>query len=117
MQLYKLVNGHLDEAPVIFRGIIGYNKNIEEMSKDGYKPVIESGEGEEFEYIERKDHIEKHFYTPKFDYRKARREAYPEIGDMIDAICKAYDGDADELMELMAQRNIVKDTIKKPEYD
>lgn len=117
MKLYKLINGHLNEAPAMFRGIMGYNNNIEEMAKDGYKPVIESGEGSAFEYIDHVDYIEKRFYAPKFDYRKARREAYPEIGDMIDAICKAYDGDADELLALMAQRNIVKNTIKKPEND
>jgi hypothetical protein len=37
---------------------------------------------------------------------------------MIDAICKAYDGEPDELNALMAQRNIVKATIKKvPDAD
>ncbi|MCQ2574555.1 MAG: hypothetical protein MJ156_00420 [Alphaproteobacteria bacterium] len=113
MQMYKLINGNLVEAPVFFRGIMGYNVNIEEMSKDGYKPVIEVGEGEAFRYNERKDHIEKIYYTPEFDYREARRKAYPEIGDMIDAICKAYDGEPEELQELMAQRALVKSTIKK----
>lgn len=117
MKLYKLVNGELSEAPVMYRGIIGYNKNMEEMAKDGYKPVVETGEGSEFQYIDHKDHIEKRFYVPKFDYKKARREAYPEIGDMIDAICKAYDGDPEELQELMAQRALIKQTIKKPEND
>jgi hypothetical protein len=37
---------------------------------------------------------------------------------MVDAICKAYDGDSEELLALMAQRNVVKATIKKvPDAD
>lgn len=113
MQLYRLVNGELIEAPTFFRGIMGYNVNLEEMTKDGYKPVIEKGEGEAVKYLEHQDHIEKIYYTPEFDYKEARRKAYPDIGDMIDAICKAYDGEPEELQELMAQRAMVKNTIKK----
>lgn len=115
--LYKLVNGELSEAPEIFRGIINYNRDLLEMQKDGWKPLIETGNGESFEYIDHNDHIEKRYYTKPFDYRQARREAYPEIGDMIDAICKAYDGEPDELMELIAKRKLIKQTIKKPEND
>lgn len=111
--MYKLENGKLIEAPVVWKGIIGYNKDLERLVADGWKPLIVTGEGIVVKYIEHKDHIEEQHTEPPYDYRALRRAAYPEVGDMIDAICKAYDGDADELLALMAQRNAIKATIKK----
>lgn len=116
--MYKLENGKLVEAPVVWKGIVGYNKDLDRLVKDGWKPLMVTGEGEIVEYIEHNDHIEERHSKPVYDYRELRRQAYPDLGDMIDAICKAYDGDADELLALMAQRNIVKATIKKePDAD
>ena len=116
--MYKLENGKLVEAPVVWKGIVGYNKDLDRLVADGWKPLIVTGEGEIIKYIEHGDHIEEHHSTPPYDYRALRREAYPELGDMIDAICKAYDGDADELLALMAQRNAIKASIKKvPDAD
>lgn len=111
--MYKLENGKLVEAPAVWKGVVGYNKNLERLVRDGWKPLIVTGDGEVVEYIEHKDHIEEKHSEPPYDYRALRRAAYPELGDMIDAICKAYDGDADELLALMAQRNVIKATIKK----
>ena len=113
--MYKLENGKLVEAPVVYKGIVGYNKNYERMVADGWKPLIVTGEGSIVEYFERNDHIEEKHSEPPYDYKELRRQAYPELGDMIDAICKAYDGEPEELQELMAQRNVVKATIKKTE--
>lgn len=113
MSMYKLENGKLIEAPVVYKGIVGYNKDLERLVKDGWKPLIVIGEGTVVKYINHKDHIEEQHSEPPYDYRELRREAYPELGDMIDAICKAYDGDPEELKALMAQRNIIKATIKK----
>ena len=75
--------------------------------------MIETGEGEQVEFVEHKDHIEKRHFNPPYDYRAEREKLYQSLGDMIDAICKAYDGDSEELLTLMAQRNLIKDTIKK----
>lgn len=111
--MYKLQNGKLIEPPVVFKGIVGYNKNLERLNADGWKPKITTGEGECVEYIEHGDHIEEHHFNPPYDYRALRAAAYPSLGDMIDAICKAYEGDDTELKTLLAQRNIVKSTIKK----
>lgn len=113
--MYKIQNGKLIEAPKVWKGIIGYNNDLERLVADGWKPLIVTGDGEEISYIECKDHIEERHTKPVYDYRAARAAAYPSLGDMIDAICKAYDGDADELLELMAQRNVIKSTIKKVE--
>jgi hypothetical protein len=116
--MYKLENGKLVEAPAVWKGIVGYNKDLDRLVADGWKPKVVKGEGEIVEYIEHSDHIEERHSTPPYDYRALRREAYPELGDMIDAICKAYDGDADELLALMAQRNAIKASIKKvPDAD
>lgn len=116
--MYKLENGKLVTAPAVWKGIVGYNKDLDRLVKDGWKPLIVTGDGEIVEYIEHADHIEERHSVPPYDYRALRRNAYPELGDMIDAICKAYDGDADELLALMAQRNVVKATIKKePDVD
>lgn len=113
--MYKLIDGRLVEAPVVYKGIVGYNKNYERMFADGWKPKIVTGVGDMIEYYERKDHIEEKHSIPPFDYRAAREAAYPTLGDMIDAFCKAYEGDEAELRALLAKRQIVKQTIKKPE--
>lgn len=111
--MYKLEKGKLITPPAVWKGVVGYNKDLTRLTADGWLPLIVTGEGENVEYIQHKDHIEEKHSEPPYDYRALRREAYPELGDMIDAICKAYDGDAEELLALMAQRNVIKATIKK----
>lgn len=111
--MYKLEKGKLITPPNVWKGVVGYNKDLARLTADGWLPLIVTGDGENVEYIQHKDHIEEKHSEPPYDYRALRRAAYPEIGDMIDAICKAYDGDAEELLALMAQRNIIKATIKK----
>lgn len=116
--MYKLIAGKLVEAPTVYNGIVGYNKNLERLVADGWKPLIVTGEGSVVKYFERKDHIEEEHSNPPYDYRALREAAYPSLGDMIDAICKAYDGDDSELLVLMAKRKLVKSTIKKvPDAD
>lgn len=111
--MYKLQNGRLITPPDVFRGVIGYSRDLNRLTADGWKPLIETGSGEEFEYIENKTHIEKRFYTPKVDYREARAKAYPELGDVIDALLKAYEGDDSELKVIITKRNLIKNSIKK----
>lgn len=111
--MYKLEKGKLVQAPSVWKGIVGYNKDLDRLVRDGWKPLIVSGDGEVIEYVEHKDHIEEKHSEPPYDYKALRRAAYPSLGDMIDAICKAYDGQPEELQALMAQRNIIKATIKK----
>lgn len=113
--MYKIEYGKLITPPVVWKGMIGYNNNLERLLADGWKPKVTTGEGDEIEYIEHNDYIEERHSTPEFDYRQARAAAYPSVGDMIDAFCKAYAGDDTELKNLMAQRDIVKSTIKKTE--
>ena len=116
--MYKLIDEKLVTPPSVWKGIVGYNNNLERLIADGWKPVLVTGKGEDIMYIEHRDHIEEHHSVPPYDYRALRRQAYPEIGDMIDAICKAYAGDDTELNALMAQRDVVKTTIKKvPDAD
>lgn len=111
--MYKLKKGKLITPPAVWKGVVGYDKDLARLAADGWLPLVVSGEGEYVQYIQHKDHIEEKHSEPPYDYRALRREAYPELGDMIDAICKAYDGDAEELLALMAQRNVIKATIKK----
>jgi len=113
--MYKLEHGKLIEAPQVWKGIVGYNNDLKRLVADGWKPLIVTGEGEEVVYVECKDHIEERHSKPAYDYRALRAQSYPAVGDMIDAICKAYAGDDTELKSLMAQRDIVKATIKKVE--
>lgn len=111
--MYKLDHGKLIEAPAVYKGIVGYNKNLDRLVADGWKPLIVRGEGPIVEYFERNDHIEEKHSEPPYDYRALREKAYPSLGDMIDAFCKAYLGDDSELQALLAQRVAVKNTIKK----
>ena len=111
--MYKLEKGKLIEAPAVWKGIVGYNKNLDRLVADGWKPKIVTGEGSVVEYIEHKDHIEEKHSNPPYDYRALRRAAYPELGDVIDALLKAYDGDDEELKIIQTQRQIIKNNIKK----
>lgn len=111
--MYKLEDGQLRTPPAIWKGIVGYNRDLERLSKDGWKPLIVTGKGEIIKYIEHSDHIEENHSEPVYDYRALRAEAYPSLGDMIDAFCKAYEGNDKELQTLLAQRQIIKSTIKK----
>lgn len=113
--MYKIQHGKLITPPTVWKGVIGYNNNLERLIADGWKPLIVTGEGDEIIYVEHPDHIEEKHSTPPYDYRQARAAAYPSLGDMIDAICKAYDGEPDELVGLMAIRNEIKAKIKKTE--
>lgn len=111
--LYKLINGTLQIPPTVWNGVIGYDKDETRQVRDGWKPLAESGEGSEFKYIEHPDYIEKHWYEPAEDYRALRRAAYPELGDVIDALLKAYQGDSSELEAVIKQRDAVKQSIPK----
>lgn len=115
--MYKLVNGVLQTPPTVWNGVVGYNKDLERLIADGWKPLITTGEGEQFEYIEKKDCIEKHYFVPPYDYRAEREKLYPPLGDVVDALIKAYQGDESELEEIITARQIIKNKIKKPEDD
>ena len=111
--MYKLEKGKLVEAPAVWKGIVGYNKDLERLVKDGWQPLIVTGEGSVVEYIEHKDHIEEKHSEPPYDYRALRRAAYPELGDVIDALIKAYQGETEELETIITQRQLIKNNIKK----
>lgn len=111
--MYKLVNGKLVTPPTVWKGRVGYCNDINALLADGWKPLQETGEGSAFRYIERPDFIEKVYYKEEKDYRARRAEAYPELGDVIDALLKAYQGDAAELEAIIAKREAVKRSIGK----
>ena len=53
MKYAKLNNGALTFAPKNKGNIINYNINVEEMTKDGYKPFVEAEkeDGKAYEYL------------------------------------------------------------------
>lgn len=111
--MYKLENGKLVSPPKVWKGIVGYDRDLLRLKNDGYKPLIETGVGELFRYIDKKDCIEKNFYKKPYNYREEREKVFPKIGDVIDALLKAYQGDTAELDIIITQRQIVKNSIKK----
>ena len=111
--MYKIKDGRLITPPRVWKGVIGYDKDLKRLVADGWKPLIEVGTGELVEFTEKKDHIEKKYYNAPYDYKKAREAAYPSIGDVIDALLKAYEGNDIELRTIITQRQIVKKNIKK----
>lgn len=111
--MYKLVNGALTTPPKVWKGVIGYDRDLARLEKDGWKPLVEMGEGTAFEYIDKDDCIVKQYFTPKRDYKAERRAAYPELGDVVDALLKAYQGDDSELKVIITQRDLVKHNIPK----
>lgn len=44
----------------------------------------------------------------KLSYKELRKYEYPEIGEVIDALCKANEGDDKELKEIMNKRKEIK---------
>ncbi|MBO7733678.1 MAG: hypothetical protein J6S67_14030 [Methanobrevibacter sp.] len=111
--MYKLLNGSLVTPPIVWNGIMNYDKDEKRLVADGWKPLQITGEGDIIKYIEHSKFIEEQHSKPLYDYKELRRNAYPEVGDMIDAICKAYQGDDTELQTLIKQREVVKATIRK----
>lgn len=49
----------------------------------------------------------------KRDYKLKRLSEYPKLGDMIDAFCKAEQGNNTELKTLMAKREEIKSKYPK----
>ena len=113
--MYKIQDGKLVTPPKVWNGIVGYDKDLDRLVADGWKPLIETGEGNLVQYVEHKDHIERKFYNPPYDYRAERAKQYPELGDVIDALIKAYKGNPAELEAIITQRDIIKKNIKKPQ--
>lgn len=113
MTIFKLENGKLISPPKVWNGIVGYDKDLDRLVADGWKPLIETGEGSLVKYVEHKDHIEMCHYEPPYDYRAEREKAYPPLGDVIDALLKAYEGDDSELKVIITHRQIIKKNIKK----
>jgi hypothetical protein len=111
--MYKIENGKLVKPPKVWKGIIGYDRDLDRLVKDGWKPLIETGDGEFEEYVEHKDHIEHRHYNAPYDYKKEREKAYPPLGDVIDALLKAYAGDDAELQVIITNRQLIKQSIKK----
>jgi hypothetical protein len=115
--LYKLQNGKLITPPKIWRGVVGYHNNLSLLARDGWKPVIETGKGSLYKFIDKKDYIEKSYYEEVINYKTARENAYNAsgitVGNVIDALLKAYEGDDAELKTIITQRQIIKKNIKK----
>lgn len=112
--MYKLQDGNLITPPAVFNGIVGYSQDEELLWKDGWKPLKITGEGDSIVYVEHAKYIEEKHFNPEIDYRAARAAAYPPLGDVIDALLKAYTGDTSELDAIIAIRAAVKQSIKKP---
>ena len=113
----KLVDDCLIFPPRVHNGIVGYDRDRARLLQDGWKPVRVEGDGLEVRYEETATEIKEIHFTKPEDYRELRRAAYPELGDVIDALLKAYDGDDAELQIIIAQRKIIKDTIRTPNAD
>lgn len=113
--MYKIENGKLITPPRVWKGFVGYDKDLVKLTQDGWKPLIETGAGELFKYIDKKDCIEKNYYKKPFNYKEERAKLYPSLGDVVDALIKAYQGDSKELDVIITQRQIIKNSIKKPQ--
>lgn len=88
MQKYAKLNkdGGLEFAPVNKGSIINYNLNIEEMTKDGYKPFIkaemENGKAHTFRYEETETSVKEIAEEVKPDL-EAERQAHREYFDSL----------------------------------
>ena len=95
----KLNDGILSYAPATKDNVLGYNleSNQAQLLKDGYKPVIKLENREKytdcegtylFHFEELEDKIiEVATYQP-YSYAFLRRNAYPDMADLCDALVK-----------------------------
>ncbi len=95
--------------------------------KDNYIVAISEIKQEDMVYIDDNDkelqdyrnHQNQYSYEEiqkrTLDYKQLRAIHYPSIGDMIDAFCKAKNGDDSELNKLLKLREEIKNTYKKGE--
>ena len=100
----KLNDGVLNYAPATKGNILGYNlaSNNAQLLKDGYKPVEKilnkakytDSEGTYIFHFEELDDkiVEVATYHP-YSYAYVRKNAYPEIADLCDALVKLNSND------------------------
>ena len=109
--------------PKNYNGISNYHLATEMLLQDGYLKLKETKQpgSNYFPKYEIKDNTilqtwEKIEETP-LTYAELRSLEYPSVGDMIDAICKKFDGDSTEYDKLQEQRLKIKEKYPKEIID
>lgn len=115
----KLINeNEIEYAPKNKANIINYNQNIEAMIKDGFMKIIKANVPLNDNEYNAKYRIEDNQIIESFEeitpnYIQLRKTEYPELGDMIDAFCKAESGEKEELNYLLNKRKQIKSKYPK----
>lgn len=115
----KLINDtQIEMAPLNKGAILNYNLNLELLRQDGFKEVIENSYPNDnkkyiIKYRAENNKIIQFFEEIIPSYETQRKSEYPELGDMIDAFCKAENGEKEELNRLLAKRNEIKNKYPK----
>ena len=115
MKYAKLNNGALTFAPKNKGNIINYNINVEEMTKDGYKPFVEAekedGKAYEYLYEETENEIKEivtEIIPEPVDEEKQRREYLDNLTlspcDVELALYKARGIDFEDLKKIIKEK-------------
>ncbi len=120
MKYGKLKNNIIMYAPKNKGGISNYYIDEKNLKKDGYLPIVEEKEPQDDnEYLQVNkiidDKIVMTWEKRELSYQELRERDYPNVGDMIDAICKKLDGNSLEYDNLQIVRNEIKTKYPKPQ--
>ncbi|MDD4556509.1 MAG: hypothetical protein PHE89_04185 [Alphaproteobacteria bacterium] len=112
-------NGEIETPPTNKDNILNYNLDKKALKKDGYLELITQeppNDGKKYRtmYEEKEGKIHQLFIEEIELYNELRAKEYPAIGDIVDAICKALDGDRSEFDELNSLRLSIKQKYSKP---
>ena len=112
-------SGEIKIPPVNKGNILNYNLNEELLREDGYLELITNSKPNDEKnyksaYEERDGKIYQVFTEEIETYSELRIKEYPSVNDVIDAVCKALDGDRTEFDELQAYRMAIKQKYPKP---
>lgn len=118
MNYGKLNNGIIICASKNKGAISNYYLNEENLLNDGYLPIIEKEypqDGNRYLQVNQiiDGKIVINWQKIELSYQELRELEYPNIGDMIDAICKKLDGDSEEYNKLQTLRLEIKDKYQK----
>lgn len=112
-------NGGIETPPINKDNILNYYLDKKALKKDGYLELIpqeppDDGKKYRAAYEEIDGKIYQVFIEEVEPYAELRAKEYPDIGDMVDAICKALAGNPTEFEELNALRLSIKQKYPKP---
>lgn len=118
-QYAKLISKNNIEYPPQNKGnTLNYASNSDLLIRDGYLPLIEIEKPDDEQLYEKNYYKEDNCIYEKWNlvssnYAQKRENEYPNLGDVVDAICKWIDGDKTNYEYIQSLRLNIKEKYPK----